>query len=101
MTTEWLDLPDLQAVAIAQSKDWEIEVCWNEDDYWNSWGGQVWQDDINFRARPRQPKMRKVKMLCWLHENELYWLADGVVTDCKYWIRILAQDIEIEIPEGV
>ena len=99
MTTEWTDLPTLQDVAKAQADGWEIEFKSGKE--WTLWTGKGWYADQRYRARPRQPKMKKVKMLCWLHENELYWLADGVVTDSKFWIRIPAQDIEIEIPEGV
>lgn len=51
-------------------------------------------------ARPRQPVMRKVKMLCWLDsEGELRWIESDQSPFGS--IRIPAQDIEIEIPEGV
>ena len=67
---------------------------------WCSWIGGAWDKDWKFRARPRQPKMKTVKMLAYLDARaELRWMADEPAS--SGWTRIPAQDIEIEIPEGV
>ena len=102
MTTEWIELPDLQAVAIAQSKDWQIECLPTAAGGWSKWMQCAWNTSWKFRGRPRQPKMKKAKMLCWVdNENELRWVREGDMYIQNTWIRIPAQDIEIEIPEGV
>jgi len=57
MTTEnWIDLNDIQAVAIAQSKGWEIQ--WSDRNFdWGVWFGQMWNENRKFRGRPRQPHL--------------------------------------------
>lgn len=56
MTTEnWIDLNDIQAVAIAQSEGWEIEVEIGE--MRAPWQGDMWRSGYKFRGRPRQPKI--------------------------------------------
>ena len=46
------------------------------------------------------PKMKKVRMLCWINSRaELVWREESWPLDAA--TRIPAQDIEIEIPEGV
>ena len=98
MTTEWTDLPTLQDVAKAQVDGWEIEV--DTGPYWEEWKGAAWMNYMTYRGRPRQPVMRKVKMLCWLDsEGELRWIESDQSPFGS--IRIPALDIEIEIPEGV
>ena len=95
MTNEWTDLPTLQDVAKAQADGWEIE-CTGET-LWIPWDGTVWRNFMKYRARPRQPKLRKVKMLAYLDTNaELRWRGDPAAS--AQWIRIPAQDIEIEVP---
>lgn len=99
MTTEWIELPDLQAVAIAQSKDWEIEV--DTGPHWEEWKGAAWMNYMNYRGRPRQPKMRTVKMQCWIDDSgELRWVREWWSPNHD-WIRVPAEDKTIEIPENV
>lgn len=44
-----------------------------------------------------QPKMKKIKMMCWLDEyNCLCWTSS---TARSTWVRIPQQDIEIEVPD--
>lgn len=50
----------------------------------------------------KEPKVKKVKMLCWLAEgHHLEWLLDGEegYAEQAGWIRTPAQDIEIEVPD--
>lgn len=95
--TEWTELKTLQEVAIAQSKDWEIEYRMLYGP-WAKWCESSWQEANTYRGRPRQPKMKKVKMLCWFDGFGLFWRKEAMNYD-KQWIRVPAQDIEIEIPE--
>ena len=97
MTTEWTDLPTLVSVCNAQTDGWEIEYGIGED--WRKWDGGDWRSYWKFRARPRQPKMRKVKVEAYLSEYELRWLNIAAGNKpAPHWIRIPAQDIEIEVP---
>ena len=97
MTTEWTELNTLQDVAKAQADGWEIEHYNHPSDYWNVWPQRGWSIQGKYRARPRQPKMKKVKMLCWFDGFALFWRKESMNLD-KQWIRLPAQDIEIEIP---
>ena len=99
MTTEWTDLPDLQAVAKAQADGWEIEHYNHPGDYWNVWPQRGWNIQGKYRARPRQPKMKKVKMLCWFDGFGLFWRKESMNYD-KHWIRVPAEDKVIEVPES-
>jgi len=101
MTTEWTDLPTLQDVAKAQANDWEIQLYDKHDDEWIHWAGAGWFIGNKYRARPRQPKMKKVKMLAYWRSGQLVWFQDDTEypEGSQFWIRIPAQDIEIEIPE--
>jgi len=100
MTNEWIDLPDLKAVSKAQADGWEIEHyrrMFDSSDGWYNWPGTQWNEIAHYRGRPAQPKMKKVKMLCYLITGSLEWLIEGKSVDMR-WIRVPAQDIEIEIP---
>ena len=94
--TEWIELTDQQAVAIAQSKDWEIQV--DTGPHWEEWKGTAWMNYMTYRARPRQPKMKTVKMLCYFTGLQIVWRAEDYQL-LHGWSRIPAQDIEIEVPE--
>ena len=98
MTTEWTDLPTLVSVCNAQTDGWEIEV--NTGPHWEEWKGSAWMNYMEVRARPRQPKMKKVKMLCYYNGGSLLWVNEDTYMHSRC-IYIPAQDIEIEIPEGV
>lgn len=97
---EWTDLPTLQDVAKAQADGLEIEHYNPFGDCWDVWPQRGWSIKGKYRARPRQPKMKKVKMLCWFTGVELSWTKEGWRMTGKSWIRIPTQDIEIEIPEA-
>lgn len=98
MTTEWTELNTLQDVAKAQADGLEIEV--DTGPHWEEWKGTAWMNYMTYRARPRQPKMKKVRMLCWTDGETLFWNADHLPVPGE-WTHISTQDIEIEIPEGV
>ena len=99
MTTEWIELNDLQAVAIAQSRGWEIEgrIAGN----WSLWDGDSWTDALIFRARPKQPKVEIVKSLCWRNKltGNLYWNNSEDLIEYG-WQRFPAGDLEGEVTEG-
>ena len=91
MTTEnWIDLNDIQAVAIAQSEGWEIEIQSDagNDKYcpFKAWDGRHWNTGYLFRGRPRQPKMKEVKMLCFLIDGELRWRNENLSV-LQSWVR--------------
>jgi len=103
MTTEWIELSDLQAVALAQKEYWEIEYyrrMFDKEDGWWAWGGVIWSENIKYRGRPAQPKMKKVKMLCYTNEITIDWKNESLEVDEDLWIRVPSQDIEIEVPDN-
>ena len=97
MTTEWRDLPTMADVAAAQTAGDEIHFLGVGCTEWVAWDGAVWRDDWLFRARPPQPKMKKVKMLCFYNGKELFWAESG--SGYPYRCRIPAEDKEIEVPD--
>ena len=103
MTTEWKDLPTLQDVACAQADGWEIEVQVDagNDKYcpWKPWKQETWSFTYLFRARPRQPKTKKVKYECYDINGILSWLQQGRSTMIE-WIRQPHLDLEGEVPDG-
>jgi len=95
---EWRDLPSLLCVAKAQADGWEIE--WADKSYpiHHPWNGNRWDTSLSFRGRPRQPKMKKVKMLCWINSKaELVWRDERWPMDSS--IRVPSEDKEIEVPD--
>ena len=100
MTTEWKNLPTMQDVVCAQADEWEIE--WRDPlnyPHWEPWDGKGWSVRWQFRARPRQPKMKKVKSLCWRHAElgNLSWWVE-TFTPTQVWQRVPSEDKEIEVP---
>lgn len=97
MTTEnWIDLNDIQAVAIAQSEGWEIES--ERASGWEPWFGEAWYRTVKWRGRPRQPKMKEVKMECWLCGTHLSWRFENTST-LKDWIRQPHLDMIAKVPD--
>jgi len=97
MTTEnWIDLNDIQAVAIAQSEGWEIEVYTGT--HQEEWQGKAWMHYMRYRGRPRQPKMKEVKMECWINSSaELVWREESFPLDRA--IRQPHLDMVAKVPE--
>ena len=99
MTTEWRNLPTMADVAAAQAAGDEIEVRrLGEFDY-TEWSGTAWAMAWSFRARPRQPKMKKVKSLCYRStvSGELTWRKEEL--PIINWKRFPAGDIEGEVED--
>jgi len=95
MTTEWIELTDLQAAGHLVD-GWEIEFRFNWTE-WKSWDGECWTNETHFRGRPKQPKMKTVKMLCYLIDNHrLNWLTENAATTYGM-IRVPAEDKTIEV----
>lgn len=96
MTTEWKDLLTMQDVACAQADGWEIQFF--TSNVWCSWNMNVWFDTTPFRGRSIKPKMKNVKMLCYLDTviNQLIWSSSDPISG---WIRVPSEDKEIEVPD--
>ena len=93
---DWRELKTLQEIVEAQKNGDEIE-CTGDGGRWTPWAGEYWHTSWKFRARPRQPKMKQVKMLCWFAGNELHWYGEDVaLCGCT---RVPFEDKVIEIPE--
>ena len=94
---DWRELKTLQDVAEAQKNGDEIEMYNCPGDYWITWPQRGWTIQGKYRARPRSPKMKQVKMLCWFAGNELHWYGEDVaLCGCA---RVPSEDKTIEIPE--
>ena len=103
MTTEWQDLPNMEDVARAQADGWEIEIQTDagNDKYcpFRAWDGRHWNTGYLFRGRPRQPAMKKVKMLCWYKKGYLLsWADEGIDRKGDGHIRVPSEDKEFEVP---
>ena len=94
-TNEWRDLKTLQEVAAAQAAGDEIEYSYDSGKYWSVWFGEYWDKDTLFRARPRKPATKKVKMLCFYNGTTLFWHESG--NGCFYRCRVPSEDKEIEV----
>ena len=97
-TNEWRDLPTFEDVADAKRAGDEIEILVLER--WEAWLGESWDRGMNFRARPAQPKMKKIKMLCYLttSSKSLMWYEETESVP-DFWRRVPSEDKEIEVPE--
>jgi hypothetical protein len=96
--SEWKELKTIGQVAEAHEAGMEIEV--NHDCHigWQSWAGTVWYSSAKYHARPRKPKMVKVKSLCWRQESSggLLWRCEGYDIG-ENWKRFPKGDIEGEV----
>ena len=100
MNNEWIELNDMQAVALAKAEGWEIQCSCSEESVWNAWFGNIWFSEYKYRGRPPQPKKRIVKSLCWRNKKDggsLVWCDEtsGYVNDV--WQRFPAGGIEGEV----
>jgi len=97
MTTEWKDLPTLPDVGEAQLEGWEIQTDAGTNTF-AEWAGKNWVARWNFRGRPRQPAMKKVKLEAWLSEYELRWLnVEAGNKPAPHWVHVPSEDKEIEV----
>lgn len=94
--SEWRDLPTFEDVADAKRAGDEIELLGGIG--WRKWRGSMWDRNVQYRARPAQPKMKKVRMLAYTDCQALMWRGEDVqLPSC--WVRVPAEDKEIEVPE--
>lgn len=99
MTTEWKEITDPEELFRLKREGWEIEVH-AADCVWFLWAGDYWNTSMSFRARPRQPKMKKVKLLAYLDNNrELRRFVEWSSYSRTTWIRQPHLDLEGEFPE--
>ena len=98
MNEEWKDLLTMQDVACAQADGWEIERLVPRGYGWQQWDGLGWHAEWQFRARPRQPAMKKVKFECFSVHGQLVW-RDESLSVLDHWIRVPSEDKEIEVPK--
>ena len=106
MTTEWKEITGPEELFRLKREGWEIEV-WTELHDWRSWWGNAWEADWKFRARPHQPKMKKVKLLAYIGTSILTHVREDSPTDIlksydgvgSKWIRQPHLDLEGEVPE--
>ncbi len=102
MTTDWTELKDLQALALAQADGWEIEAY--SEDLWVPWNGRVWHSAIPYRGRLRPPRKIVVTSECWRNKINGGTLtrAPGYNEYLKRdpsWQRFPAGDITGEVEE--
>ena len=104
MTTkqEWKDLPTMQDVACAQADEWKIQFS-DGNKVWRIWDGKTWANVWNFRARPRQPKMRTITLRKALLKTTTkdYWIIEGT---CNYeagndFVGWIGEPYTVEVPE--
>ena len=82
------------------SEGWEIE--WRDPlnyPHWELWDGKGWSVRWQFRGRPRQPAMKKVKILAYMHigiGDIIFRFETEEISN--RWIRIPSEDKEIEVP---
>jgi hypothetical protein len=69
MSNEWIDLSDIQAVAIAQAEGWEVEQ-FNRGE-WVAWSEAFWHLNADYRGRPKQPQ--EVTYECYDVDGRLEW----------------------------
>lgn len=98
MLTEWTYISRLEDINHALKEDFEIEVSYGLSTF-VPWDKNLWSANYKYRARPRQPKMKKVKMLCYFDTviDQLVWSsAEAISGD---WIRVPSEDKEIEVQD--
>ena len=98
--TDWKEITDPEELFRLKREGWEIELA--NGTSWGLWAGTIWSAVYKFRARPPQPKTKKVKMLCWFDGTWLQYATEdhskGLASATK-WIRIPAEDKEIEVQD--
>ena len=96
--TEYIDLPTLQDVAKAHAEGWEIEFANSSSQIFSTWSGLAWHADRQFRGRPRQPKMKEVKMECFVIDRRI-GVAQRKLSVLSLWIRQPHLDLIAKVPE--
>lgn len=101
MTIEWKEITDPEELFRLKREGWEIEFRAHKTYTWRTWMGGAWQNDWLFQARPRQPKMKKVKSQCWRNTatGNCAWAAEHCDMSNEFWHRFPAGDIEGDVSE--
>ena len=99
--TDWKEITDPEELFRLKREGWEIEFANSGGQLFAKWSGLAWHADRQFHARPRQPKMKKVKSQCWrnMATGNCTWAAEHCDMSNEYWQRFPAGDIEGEVPE--
>ena len=98
MTTEWKDLPTFQDVAEAQAQGWEVQTDAGTTTF-AEWLGETWYTRWKYRARPPQPKMKKVNLAAYLDLQGEFRRVNEASFANSNWTRVPSEDKEIEVPE--
>ena len=104
MTDNWKEITDPEELFKLKREGWEIEFRAHKTYTWRTWMGGAWQDDWLFQARPRQPKMKKVKLLAFLGATVLQFVREDSIDLQIYakntrWIHQPHLDLEGEVPD--
>lgn len=99
MTDNWQEITDPEELFKLNREGWEIEFRAHKTYTWRTWMGGAWQDDWLFQARPRQPKMKKVKLFGYLTNSGMLMQVTEDYASAGYWTRVPSEDEEIEVPE--
>ena len=94
---EWKNITDPEELFKLKREGWEIEFANSSSQVFAKWFGLAWNAGWKFHARPRQPKMKKVKLLCFYNGKNLFWAESG--EGYAYRCRVPSEDKEVEIPE--
>ena len=93
---KWEVIIDTEKLFRLHKAGWEIEVT--AGTVWVPWDVKVWNNKWSFRARPPKPKMKQVKMKCYLVYGELRW-RDEKLSILDGWLRQPNLDKIAEVPE--
>ncbi len=93
---DWVELKTGKEVFDRHAENWEIEVYTGT--HQEEWQGKAWMHYMRYRGRPRQPKMKEVKMECWINSSaELVWREESFPLDRA--IRQPHLDMVAKVPE--
>ena len=96
MNKEWQDLPNMFDVCTAQADGWEIEVIIRGE--LEGWTGRSWSNAFYYHGRPKQPKTKTVKLLCFFDGYDLLWTTrhDDIVAGYQ---RVPSEDKTVEVEQ--
>ena len=102
MTDNWKEITDPEEIFKLKREGWEIQIQSDagNDKYcpFKDWDGRHWNTGYLFRGRPRQPKMKEVKMECLLIDGELHWRSE-YMSVLQSWIRQPQHDLIAKVPK--
>lgn len=96
---DWVELKTGKEVFDRHAENWEIQrLNATNPPTWAQWSGATWCSPDCFRGRPRQPKVKEVKMLCYYTSDQLLWIPAELKAQ-KSWIRQPHLDMIAKVPE--